>query len=576
MQYERWLRGAATTTLAVCVLAASGCAAMVGEDASSNGAATTMAASEDAKNAGMTRNKNYASDASGGGGLYTSADAGAGTPAPPTDESQGIGLKPGGAQDINFFRQKVGMANLPKPGDMTLEGWLNEHDTVLPKALPDRVVTLHALAAMIQPPPPAATANAEFVLQIGLNSGKKLADVTDPISLTVVLDRSGSMAGDKMKFVKTGLHALVAQLPKSTRFSFVSFSSNATTDLQPTDMAENNKIQADQTIDAQKADGGTNISGGLELGLQACKSAGADFKIKRILFLSDGLPSAGNTDPQYILTLAKQAAAAGCSISTVGVGFDFDPQLMTGIAQNGGGTGWFLPNGATAKQVFVQDLETLLLPVAQKLTLQFQLANGWKAAEIYGFDWAQEGNLVTIKGPKQAKADPNGKVDPPPDADPNQPQTAMPTLFASKRNGLVMVKLLPPTDVKVDDLANLLMATVKYSYTLAKSDKVESFEVPVQVPGMFSIPDGGLAYFASPIVRRAWMLLRAGLALQGAVDLAQKGELAASKAVLDSAVALLAVHKAMFAPAELALVDASQPDLADAAKLLGDLAALVK
>ncbi len=553
-------------------LSLAGCAsdfAPMASTASTNGSGSF--ASKDTSSSADTSNGK-----TGGGSM--SADAGTSTGGVPQtpgagNADQGIGLKPGGAQDIAFFRQKLAAALLPKPGDMTIEGWLNEHDTVLPPALKDRSVTLHALAGVMVEP----GAQPSAVLQIGLNSGKTLADVQTTLSLTVVIDRSGSMAGDKLAFVKAGLHALADQLPKGTRLGLVSFSSTVSVPFPPAVIDSSNVQALHEAIDALAADGGTNIFQALGDGSALCQATPAGFEQKRILFLSDGLPTVGTTGFDSILGQVTEAKAGGCSVSSVGVGLDFSPSLMNAIAQKGNGTAWFLPNAQAAKEVFIQDLETMLLPVAEKLTLQFKLANGWKVAEIYGFKWVEKDGEVTITGPMEAvgptdpgNPDPGNPEDPGVGTDP----VAMPTLFASKRNGLVMARLIAPANTQPSDLVNLTLATVTYGYTLSKGGAAEQFSVPVQVPGLVQIPDAGTAYFTNPAVHRAWLLLGDGQSLIQAVAQAEAGKQSDALATLAAQKQLHDKHMALLA-ADLLVYDASVPNLDDAADLLTTLAKVV-
>ncbi len=518
-------------------------------------------------------------DSAGSGATDMGADAGTSkgggttqTPGTGANSDTGIGLKPGGAQDIAFFRQKLAAALLPKPGDMTIEGWLNEHDTVLPAAQKDRVVTLHALAGVMAEP----GGQPEAVLQIGLNSGKSLADVQTTLSLTVVIDRSGSMAGDKLAFVKAGLHALAEQLPKGTRLGLISFSSDVQVSFAPQVIDASNIQDLHAAIDTLVADGGTNIFQALDQAKSACQATPTGFEQKRILFLSDGLPTVGTTGPASIWGQVTDAVALGCSISSVGVGLDFSPSLMNGIAQKGNGTAWFLPDATAAKEVFIQDLETMLMPVAEKLTLQFKLASGWKVAEIYGFDWVEKDGVVSITGPKAVEGqttDP-GEIGVPPDPTAVTEPVAMPTLFASKRNGLVMARLTAPANAQPSDLVQLTLATVTYGYTLSKGGAAESYDVPVKVPGLLQIPDAGMAYFTDPAVHRAWLLLGDGLSLMQAVALADGGKKSEAVAVLAVQKQLHDKHMQLMA-GDLLVYDASVPNLDDAADLLDSLSKLI-
>jgi uncharacterized protein YegL len=550
---RKWMAGA---WLAVGL---SGCGSMASTPAESNGTASAAADASNSTDGMAYTGKANAGDA--GGGAAVPVNTG-------TASDQAIGLKPGGAQDIAFFRMKLASKQVPKAADMTIEGWLNEHDTVLPAALKDRSVTLHALAGIVQQ---KAGGTSDAVLQLGLNSGKTLADVTEKVSLTVVIDRSGSMQGNKISDVRAGLHELVQRLPQDTLVSLVSFSSGVTTDVQPLVASDAQKGTLDKAIDALKADGGTNLYGGLAKGIEHCKNASKDYPFRHVLLLSDGVPTEGNTDKGQIEALASAAAAAGCTVSSVGVGFDFDLPLMTHIAQKGNGTAWFVQDSAHAKEVFVQDLETMLLPVATNLTLSIKLAAGWKVAEIYGFDWIEKNGEVQVTGAKK-DPQPNKPGEPPPVTGET---IAMPTLYASKRNGMVMVRLLAPEGADLSLAQDLQIADVTYGYTLAKAKTPEQFTVPVQIPGLVDVPDEGLQYFTGPIVRRSWLLLHTGLDLIGACKLAEAGQPEQAAALLDLAVARIDAQVVQASAPVWLTVDASAPDTNDARQLLLAVKALL-
>ena len=557
-------------------LSLGGCAATTSSDGTALFAPSTDdTKSGTAKNGYTTASADAsAGDVNGGGGFYgqsgTDADASAGVATNPvaTTGDQGIGLKPGGAQDIGYFRLLLQNGQLPKPGDMTMEGWLNEHDTVLPAADKDRLVTLHALAGVVQP----AGQAAQGILQLGLNSAQSLENVQTSLSLTLVIDNSGSMAGAKMDYVRAGLSVLADKLPKGTRLAIYTFSDNPELVfpgkvIQPEDLPA---LHA--AIDALQATNSTNFFDGLSAGIADCESASSDFVQKRVMMLSDGEPTVGDTSTDDIIALAGPSAQKGCSISTVGVGLDFSPQLMTGIAQKGNGTAWFLQDLNAAKNVFVQDLETMLVAVAQNLWLQFKPADGWKVTEIYGFEWVEKDGVVSITGPEKPAAQPG---DPTPTAtDPNAPVVAMPTLYASSRNGLVLARLQGPASTDPLQVDNLTLASMAYGYASSKDQSTAQFTVPVLVPGLAQIPDGGLAYFTDPGVRRAWLLMQDGLSMIAAVQLTAGGTPKDAQALLAAAETR---HDQQVAAmqADLPVYDASAPDLADARALLVSLSAVI-
>ncbi len=543
------------------------------DDANSSGAVGTT---KDVKSGGTYSSQDTATGTDSsywGSADATSADVG-GPNAGSGGTDQGIGLKPGGAQDIGYFRSLLQAGQLPKIGDMTIEGWLNEHDTVLPAAKKDRLVTLHAMAAVIQQPGKAA----EGLLQLGLNSAQSLKDVQTSLSLTLVIDNSGSMAGAKLDYVKAGLHVLADKLPKGTRLTLFTFSEMPKL-IFPAKVVEDTDLeQLHAAINNVQATNGTNLYDGLAAGIADCDQASLDFVQKRVMLLSDGEPTVGNVNIDDIIALAGPAAKNGCSISTVGVGLDFSPALMTGIAQKGNGTAWFLQNVESAKSVFVQDLETMLVSVAEKLWLRFKPAAGWKVLDIYGFEWVEKDGFVQITGTKKPPTQPGEPTDPTPTTtdptDPNAPPVAMPTLFASSRNGLVLARLAGPASKDPLQVLNLTFASMQYGYTSSKDQQPAQYTSPVEVPGLVQVADGGLAYFADPGVRRAWLILMDGLSLQAAVQWTSDGKPDDAKALLAFAVKRHDEQVSVMI-ADLPVYDASAPDLADAKGLLLALSALI-
>lgn len=518
----------------------------------------------------------------GGGGQFSGG--GGGGAADYDDEGMGIGLKPGGDQDIGFFRALVEAGQLPEPGDMSIEGWLNEHDTQLPSASPDRTIDLHALAAVHVPADSAAP--AEAVVQLGMNSASSLAAFDAKVALCLVVDVSGSMGGGKLGYVKTGLQELVGQLPERTSLSIHSFSSEVSEVWKLAAFEPSDKGALLAAVNAMAAGGGTNLHGGLEAGINACQLADPSHTYRHVVVLSDGEATEGNTSTSAMLGLADDAEALGLTVSSIGVGTNYDKPLMSGLAQKGGGTAWFLHNAAKAKEVFLQDLETLLLPVAENVWFKLELGGGWGMSELYGFEWVEKDGEIIVLGPKGAEvaqptpgepgADAGGGGDAGANVDPDNPPSALPTVYASKKNGMIMVHLAPPQGFAPGDVSDLLLATVKYGYTLSKSGETQSFEVPVQVPGLTQLSDGGLAYFGSPIVRRSYALLQAGLALIEAIALfhGDSADVAQAEAVLDAAFAYVESEHVGMGAAALADVDPDN-DLAATLEFLVQVKALI-
>ena len=172
--------------------------------------------------------------------------------------------------------------------------------------------------------------------------------------------------------------------------------------------------------------------------------------------------------------------------------------------------------------VFQHELEYLLTPVADNLKISFTLPKDFFVESIYGFDFEQVGDEVVLLGPS-----PQYSVTPPdgtPGGGPgNGGGVAVSTLFASKKNGLLMVKIGSTAPNIFTAFQNLDFAKVTYSYELTNNGTTEYGETIVTTGSLSYFEEDGdgspMAYFSGPIMQRNFCILRAGLAIRTAVDL---------------------------------------------------------
>ncbi len=191
-----------------------------------------------------------------------------------------------------------------------------------------------------------------------------------PLNLSVVLDRSGSMAGDKLDYVKKAAQFLIRHLGAKDYFSLVSYNHDVSVDFSPSRPKRKDTI--DQAIEKLMAGGMTNLSGGWLQGCELVKQNLADRQVNRVLLLSDGLANRGITDLQQIIAIARQKRDDGITTTTMGVGLDFNEDLLTRMASEGGGAYYFIDDPDQAPHLFAEELRDLLTVVAQNLSVRFR------------------------------------------------------------------------------------------------------------------------------------------------------------------------------------------------------------
>ena len=432
----------------------------------------------------------------------------------------GIGLVPGGAQDAAYFRQQVLAGEVPDAALLPIEGWLNEHGTALPPPEHDRLVTLHGFVGLFYDP---AEGEPTLALQLGMNSGLSPDAIEEGrFNLCVVVDRSGSMEqANKMSFVRDGLIKMLDSLDEKDTLSIVSYSTTAKVEMPPTPVAD--KAAIIQVIKNIKTGGKTNLWGGLKLGYeQVMKGIAQKDLTPRVILLSDGIVNSGVIDHDAILTGSGSFNQAGVGVTTIGVGSDFNFELMHLLATQGKGNFYFLDTAEKLAQVFEEEIKYLLTPVADNLKVYFSLPEGFSVEDIYGFEYKQTNGDFHLLGPTpQYTVGGEGEViDEPAEPGDEEPNVAVATLFASKKNGLLMVKLGSPSVDVLKDMENMPLSTVHYSYELVDTGEVEAWDAEIGIGSLeYDTEGGGFHYYSGAIMQRNFCILRSGLAMKTATAL---------------------------------------------------------
>jgi Ca-activated chloride channel family protein len=216
------------------------------------------------------------------------------------------------------------------------------------------------------------------------------------VNLAVVLDRSGSMAGDKLENARRAAHVLVDRLNDSDRLAFVDFGSNVELLFPSMPGTSANRAEMHKKIDKLYDMGGTNISGGLELGRAQVLAHSREYPVNRVLLISDGEANEGITSKEGLLALSRNALKSGVSVTALGVGTDFDEDVMEQLAENGGGNYRFLQSGGEFEGVFNGELKQLGTLVASSPRLKVKLAQGVRVTEVFGYAYetAADGSPV--------------------------------------------------------------------------------------------------------------------------------------------------------------------------------------
>ncbi len=223
-----------------------------------------------------------------------------------------------------------------------------------------------------------------FHVRIALRSTSEKPKERPHLSVHLVLDVSGSMAGESITRAREASRALVDKLAPSDDFSLVTFSTDAEVKV-PDGPVGARRDAIKKVISEIKEGGGTNIGKGLTLGYaEAQKKSIPDDAVRVVLLLSDGRANVGTTAPEKLSKLALDAFQTGIQTSSFGLGPDYDGALMSSIAAEGAGGYYYLRDAEQIAPALTTEIDKRLDPVATAVEVRVRLKKGIDLLNVYG------------------------------------------------------------------------------------------------------------------------------------------------------------------------------------------------
>lgn len=293
-------------------------------------------------------------------------------------------IRQGGAQDISHFRSvSLNGDFLPATNDLTIEGLMGEHDLTLPEGKPCKQTFCLTGAAM-----PAALPlrpDDQWFVGLGFSSNVDAEKMRrEPLSLIMVVDRSGSMSGWPIQQVKGALHAVTGKLRKGDRIGIIIYGDEPLTHLAMTEF-DGNEDKISASIDAIEIEGSTALEDGLRAGyaMAAAEQPRSHGKTRVMLF-TDENPNVGDTSAEGFMAQAEAGSRSGVGLTTFGVGVHFDAELATHVSSVRGGNLFFVDNEGSGKQLFEREFHNMVNEVAHDIDLAFVPPPGFKITGVFG------------------------------------------------------------------------------------------------------------------------------------------------------------------------------------------------
>lgn len=217
-----------------------------------------------------------------------------------------------------------------------------------------------------------------------------------PMNISVVLDRSGSMADErKIDYAKQAVISLIDQLSSEDLLSIVIYDDQIET-LLPTQRVKD-KRYIKRLVREVFPRGSTNLGGGMINGFEQVESNLDREYINRVILLSDGLANQGITDPSQLNRIANRYRSKSISLTTMGVGLDYNENLMLGLAESGGGNYYFIESPRQLASIFEKELHGLFSTIAQNARIELTLGYGVSLGNVLGYKWLRDGSKWIIQ-----------------------------------------------------------------------------------------------------------------------------------------------------------------------------------
>ncbi|CAF1267009.1 unnamed protein product [Didymodactylos carnosus] len=220
-----------------------------------------------------------------------------------------------------------------------------------------------------------------LTLKAPTDSGESEDDVRTSLDLVCVVDRSGSMQGEKIALLKQTLSYIVEQLKSTDRLSIISFNTVAIDVLGGLKMMTTDKKvfveNQIQTYVHLNAEGGTYIGSGLQMGIDLLNQRKTKNPLTSLLLLTDGQDNQLCDYSDLI-----QRIPQGCTIHTFGYGRDHWAHVLSQIAEQGHGTFTFIEQLDKIADAFAAALGGLFTCIGQQLEVKIELDEDYKITEV--------------------------------------------------------------------------------------------------------------------------------------------------------------------------------------------------
>ena len=215
-----------------------------------------------------------------------------------------------------------------------------------------------------------------------------------PVNVSLVLDKSGSMSGQKIAQAREAAIDAIRRLSPEDIVSVVTYDSTVHVLVPATKLTDKERVT--QLISQIQAGGNTALFAGVSKGAAEVRKFRSDERVSRVILLSDGLANVGPSAPGELGDLGESLRKENISVSTLGLGLGYNEDLMVKLAARSGGNHQFVEEATELAEIFNREFDDVTSVVAQDVKVRVDVPEGIRPVRVLGNDAEIDGQKVLI------------------------------------------------------------------------------------------------------------------------------------------------------------------------------------
>lgn len=239
-------------------------------------------------------------------------------------------------------------------------------------------------------------AGGKVYLRLSLKAlGAAARETRTPVNVALVLDRSGSMQGERIEAAKEAAEMALSRLGNEDIVALVAYNHNVDVLQKSARLAAQQKLR--EAIGRLTAAGTTALYAGVVEGGREVEKGLSDERINRVILMSDGLANVGPSSPGELAELGRKLGGKGISVTTIGLGLGYNEDLMQRLALASDGNHAFAEKPSDLVDIFNSEFGDTLSIAAQDIEIIIECRDGFRPKRVLGRKADIDGARIKLK-----------------------------------------------------------------------------------------------------------------------------------------------------------------------------------